>query len=718
MNKLITLAIKTVIIFLILLLPYKVIFAQSGFYDSSFDPGTGFVLISSGPGSGNGGGGKVLSTAIQGDDKIIVVGQFTSFSGTARNGIARLNANGSLDNSFVVNYGFDNYNVYSTALQSDGKIIAGGDFIHYNGTTSKRIVRLNSNGSFDTGFNTSAGFDDVVYSVSIQSDGKIIAGGNFTTYNNNPGFSRIARLNSNGTVDTGFNIGTGFNDWVWTTAIQSDGKIIVGGNFSYYNGYGTPRNKIIRLNSNGTVDTGFNTGTGFDFWVRTIAIQSDGKIVVGGAFTSYNGTPINRIARLNVDGTLDNTFNPGTGFNGLVYPITIQGDGKIVVGGNFTSFNGTARNYIARLNANGSLDSLFGANTQFNDEVYSTALQSDGKIIVGGRFYIISNNGSNSFRNKIGRLIGACSSSTGTDVITDCDSHTWINGVTYTSSNNTATDTLSNVIGCDSIVTLNLTINYSNTGTDVINACDSHTWIDGVTYTSSNNTATYTLTNASGCDSTVTLNLTINYSNTGTDVITDCGSHTWINGITYTSSNNTASFTMSNSTGCDSVITLNLTIHTPPVVTLGAFNNVCKDWPSFNLTGGSPVGGVYTGQGITGNLFNPNVAGAGTHIITYTFTDVNSCESSDNSSIIVSTCTEVMEVEFVNSFSISPNPFSNSTMITVSEPSTFRLYDMQGMELRTINIEKFYVLDRGDLVSGIYFYTLGSAVGKLIINNY
>ncbi|MCD4794518.1 MAG: T9SS type A sorting domain-containing protein [Bacteroidales bacterium] len=151
-------------------------------------------------------------------------------------------------------------------------------------------------------------------------------------------------------------------------------------------------------------------------------------------------------------------------------------------------------------------------------------------------------------------------SNTGTDIITACDSYTWIDGVTYTVSNNTATYTLTNVADCDSIVTLDLTINYSNTGTDIITACDSYTWIDGVTYTVSNNTATYTLTNVADCDSIVTLDLTINYSNTGTDIITACDSYTWIDGVTYTVSNNTATYTLTNVADCDSLVTLNLTI--------------------------------------------------------------------------------------------------------------------------------------------------------------
>jgi hypothetical protein len=152
-------------------------------------------------------------------------------------------------------------------------------------------------------------------------------------------------------------------------------------------------------------------------------------------------------------------------------------------------------------------------------------------------------------------------SSAFTDVHTACDTFTWINGVTYTSSTNTPTFILTNVAGCDSVITLNLTINNSNTGTATITACDTFTWIDGVTYTSSTNTPTFILTNAAGCDSVVTLNLTINNSTTGTDVQIACETFTWIDGITYTSSTNTPTFTLTNASGCDSIVTLNLTIN-------------------------------------------------------------------------------------------------------------------------------------------------------------
>ena len=150
--------------------------------------------------------------------------------------------------------------------------------------------------------------------------------------------------------------------------------------------------------------------------------------------------------------------------------------------------------------------------------------------------------------------------STSTDFHTVCDSLTWIDGNTYYASNSTATHVLSNAAGCDSIVTLNLTVQQSSSAIDVQTACDSLTWIDGITYYASNSSATHTLTNASGCDSVVHLNLTIAQASTSTDFHTVCDSLTWIDGNTYYSNNTTATYITTSSAGCDSVVVLNLTV--------------------------------------------------------------------------------------------------------------------------------------------------------------
>ncbi|MDP1728505.1 MAG: T9SS type A sorting domain-containing protein [Bacteroidota bacterium] len=383
---------KNITLFLSMLL-----FTAFSFYVKA-QPGSGSLDATFNP--GDGANDLVETTAIQSDGKIIIGGGFNSYNGTTRNRIARINANGSLDTTFNPGTGA-NLSIYTTAIQSDGKIVIGGDFNTYNGTTKYRIARLNANGTLDATFNqgTGTGAGDKVVTTAIQSDGKIIIGGSFYAYN---GTARkgIARLNANGSLDATFNPGTGVDGTVYTTAIQSDGKIIIGGAFTTYNG--TARNYIMRLNADGSLDATFNPGTGANTSVKTTAIQGDGKIIIGGIFISYNGTARNRIARLNADGSLDATFNPGTGTDGTVYTTVLQSDGKIIVGGGFTSYNGTARNRIARLNANSSLDATFNPGTGANTSVYTTAIQSDGKIIIGGWF--TSYNGT--ARNYIARING------------------------------------------------------------------------------------------------------------------------------------------------------------------------------------------------------------------------------------------------------------------------------------------------------------------------
>ena len=176
----------------------------------------------------------------------------------------------------------------------------------------------------------------------------------------------------------------------------------------------------------------------------------------------------------------------------------------------------------------------------------------------------------------------------GLESVTSCDSYTWIDGVTYTSSNNTATHTLTNALGCDSVVTLDLTINYSSTGVDVITSCDSYTWIDGVTYTASNNTATHTLTNALGCDSVVTLDLTINYANAGSSSITSCDEYDWNGQLITVSGNYTQQFT--NTSGCDSTHTLTVTINS----STASSQQVSFDY-GYSITVGNSV---YTDTGV------------------------------------------------------------------------------------------------------------------------
>jgi len=345
-------------------------------------PMPGFNYVNDAPAGFTFLGTTIYDFALQSDGKIIVgaAGGRTSL---------RYNEDLTVDSSFSLSQGVNDI-IRSISIQPDGKILFGGDFTSVNGATSNYIVRLTSTGSTDTSFNIGTGFDNSVQKIIVLSNGKILVGGSFTTYNGTT-CNGIIRLNSDGSIDTSFNIGSGFNNIVRDMKILSDGKILVGGYFTSYNGSTNLDRRITRLNSDGSVDRTFVTNSGsnagFNNPVEKIEVQSNGKIVVGGLFTQWqNTTTVNYIARLNSDGSLDQTFNIGTGFNDWVLGLKVATDDYIYVGGLFTTFNGTSRTRIARLNPDGSYDTNFDTGTGFNDSVRGFLIQPSGKILIGGAF--------------------------------------------------------------------------------------------------------------------------------------------------------------------------------------------------------------------------------------------------------------------------------------------------------------------------------------------
>lgn len=375
---------------------------------------------------------SINSIAIQNDGKIIIGGVFTSYDGTPRNRIARINTNGSLDLTFNPGTGADN-DVYVVYLQSDGKIIIGGTFTSYNGITRNNLARLNSDGSLDTGFNTGTGPNTFVVATSVQPDGKIIIGGGFTSFNG-VGTNSIARLNIDGSLDASFNSGAGVNGTINAACIQTDGKIVISGDFTTYQGIA--RNRVARINANGTIDNTFLPGSGANNYVLVTSLQLDGKITLGGGFTSYAGASRNYIARINSDGSLDNSFSPGSGTNSQIESIALQDDGKLLMGGGFTSYNTVARNRIVRANVNGSLDSTFNIGSGTNGIVYSIAVQNDRKILIGGTFS--SYNGI--ARNGIARILNDSTFRYPFNPYIDCGNNStfeWTFSGSYQSTQNT-----------------------------------------------------------------------------------------------------------------------------------------------------------------------------------------------------------------------------------------------------------------------------------------
>lgn len=275
--------------------------------------------------------------------------------------------------------------IYSPTSYS--KIYLGGFFSSYFGTTANNIVCLNINGGIDTSFMTGIGFDNSVDCLINAPNDKIMVGGNFTKYNG-INSNRIILLNSDGSIDNSFLTGSGFNGKVLSIAVQTDGKFIIGGDFTSYNG--TSVSKIVRLNNNGSIDSSFLIGTGLNNSVKTIAIQADDKVLIGGAFTLFNGISKNRIVRLNSNGSIDTSYVTTIGFNNNVNTITILPDGKTLIGGDFTTYgavvNGVTNqaNRIIKLNNDGTTNTVFGKG--FDSSVFTLALLSNGKVLIGGNF--------------------------------------------------------------------------------------------------------------------------------------------------------------------------------------------------------------------------------------------------------------------------------------------------------------------------------------------
>lgn len=403
---------------------------------STFDPGRGAD------------GGYVYAVALQTDGRIVVAGDFTAMQGESRDGVARLNPDGSLDMDFAPDSGGANYvtvwavapvpgdrvlvagefdglanaecdgialldatgnvdpsftnpvpdavrfsvhhgeYVLALALQPNGSVVAGGTFELVNNLYRAALARLRSDGNVDPVFNQESGTFDAVLTSAVQPDGKPLLGGQFTLAN---GVSRrgLARLNADGLLDASFDPGAGAVGQVFSLAVYTNGplagKIVIGGVFTKVNNITV--SGLARLDANGGVDTSFSSLV-LSNDVQSLALQSDGKIVIGGSFTNVNGAVRNRVARLNSDGSLDATFDPGGGaVGGPVFSVVVQIDGRLVIGGAFTNFNGIPRSGVARLDASGGLDGSFDPGSGVaGGGVHTVAVQPSGAVLVGGSF--------------------------------------------------------------------------------------------------------------------------------------------------------------------------------------------------------------------------------------------------------------------------------------------------------------------------------------------
>jgi uncharacterized delta-60 repeat protein len=328
-----------------------------------------------------------------------------SYNFTQTNGIIRIDSDGTLDTTFQTNIGtglsgtsINNQQpgILTHATQADGKILLGGaGFSGFSSNFVNQIFRINSNGTYDPSFNVTFNvvLGILVRSIVVQPDQQILVSGNFQTVNGDTTKKYLVRLNPNGSVDSSFTA-VGLTN-VGIITLQPDGKILVGvtqGSLLY----------LHRRNSNGSLDTAFNNnlGTGFFGVVSAIVIQpTDQKILVGGEFTSFNGDTTKKyLVRLNTDGTIDTSFNLGSGFIGLtsIYTIKVDSFGGIYVGGIFSSFNYQPYGNIIKLTPTGSVDTTFNSGGGFISGVpYSIDIDSNNKLIITGNFNSYDNYPSN-----------------------------------------------------------------------------------------------------------------------------------------------------------------------------------------------------------------------------------------------------------------------------------------------------------------------------------
>lgn len=308
------------------------------------------------------------------NDNRIVLGGFRLGGSYIGDSLIRLKPDGIPDTSVTTFTLGTSYSIRTiSAQQSDNKILVGGNF-------NKNILRLNNDLSTDTTFNTGSGFNSIVNKIIAQNNGQILVGGNFTQYNG-AAAPRIARLNNDGTLDNTFINTVSVNNTVVDLSLQIDGKILVRGIFN---------NNIVRLNSNGTIDNSFTINI-YNRIPSFMSLTTDGKILVGGSFSSVNSNfSYHTLIRLNSNGTIDTSFNFGAPFNNGLSPIaaTVLSDGKILVSyGNGSHISGNTKSLI-RLNNDGSVDN------SFNDVLSSSNFSNIYKIsIVNNKIVLLTESG-------------------------------------------------------------------------------------------------------------------------------------------------------------------------------------------------------------------------------------------------------------------------------------------------------------------------------------
>ncbi|BDS11570.1 DUF7948 domain-containing protein [Aureispira anguillae] len=479
--------------------------------------------------------------------------------------------NNSDEGTSIAIDGQDNVFLCGTTGSLNNIATVGGHQNNFGGNVDAFLVKFNSSGVRQWATYYGGNDDELGLGTAIDTQGNVFLSGITRSLNNIVSNAHqathgggvddvfLVKLNNNGVRQWGTYYGGNSSDREGRIAVDIQGNVFLGGSTRSLNN--------IVFNGHQNIH-----GSWTDYDAFLVKFNNNGVRQWG---TYYGGSSRDKLENVSVDRE-GNVFL--VGYTGSTTNIASVGHQNVYGGGTFDAF-------LVKFDSSGARQwgTYYGGISR--DEGVACAADSAGNIYLAGWTQSITDialgghqnvHGGGVYDGFLAKFRGRiCSNTSSTISASACDTYTWINGMTYTSST-TATDTLVNAMGCDSIITLNLTINNATTSMVSATACGAYTWINGVTYTSST-TATDTLVNAIGCDSIITLNLTINNATTSTVSATTCGAYTWTNGMTYTSST-TAMDTLVNAMGCDSIVTLNLTINNATTSTVSATTCGAYTW--------------------------------------------------------------------------------------------------------------------------------------------
>jgi uncharacterized delta-60 repeat protein len=323
----------------------------------------------------------VAGLLLQPDGRIIVVGEFTTFAGQPRTRVARIHADGGFDPSFDPGAGADAL-VYTAALHRGG-LLLGGTFERFDGQVRNGLVAVDFDGRIDPGFVHRIESASGVLDLLPLDDGSVLIGGVISTIDGRA-VEGVARLRANGSLDPTFVAQLDEDVIAFSLALASDGRLLVGCGFSISDD--TPRKHVVRLRENGARDTSFGRDGDVEGWVYDVRVQEDGKLLAVGEIDAVNGIATRGVARLHPDGAHDAGFDPGATSDGFLYAIAQAADGDLIVGGEFTSIGGSARANLARLQSSGAPESSFATAGGPNAPVLQVLEQADGRVLIGGFF--------------------------------------------------------------------------------------------------------------------------------------------------------------------------------------------------------------------------------------------------------------------------------------------------------------------------------------------